>query len=405
MTTDRNQPLVQVDSVWKVFGPNPLKVLEPQFVRKEGNFLQEQLGNVVALRDVSFEVTQGETFVIMGLSGSGKSTMVRCLIRLIDPTAGSIVIGGDNVTEMSDQELLVFRRSKISMVFQNYGLMPHRNVLDNAAWGLEIQGIDESKRYLRTRQVLELVGLGNWENSYPDQLSGGMQQRVGLARSLVVDTDILLMDEPFSGLDPLIRRQLQDELIRLQSELNKTIIFITHDLDEALRLGDRIAIMHNGGIAQIDSPSEIVLHPATKYVVEFTQDVRVASILTAQEIMNTPNLTLVESRDSHSTLVSFAEGHQNSAWIVDHDHCYRGLLTVSSAKRILKAGIRRLDQADEWIDRDFQSVLPDSLFDQLIPKILNSKYPLPVVNKQNLLIGEVRHSSLAEALNERPVAA
>ena len=235
---DGGQPFIQVSSIWKVFGRNPGRVLEPQHAGRDKSFFQSEFGNVVGLQDVSFSVNRGETFVIMGLSGSGKSTMVRCLIRLIEPTAGEIVIDGQDITVMSDKELMEFRRGKIAMVFQHYGLQPHRNVLDNASWGLEVQGVGKEERYARTREVLELVGLGGWEDSYPRQLSGGMQQRVGLARALAVDTDILLMDEPFSGLDPLIRRQMQDELLRLQTDLHKTIVFITHDLNEALKLGD-----------------------------------------------------------------------------------------------------------------------------------------------------------------------
>ena len=247
-------PYISVKALWKVFGRNPERVLQPEYADKDKGFFQSEFGNVVGLRDVNFDVRRGETFVIMGLSGSGKSTLVRCLLRLIDPTSGAIVIDGEDITKMTDRELVDFRRAKIAMVFQHYGLLPHRNVLDNAAWGLEVQGIDKDERYSRTRKALATVGLAGWEQSFPRQLSGGMQQRVGLARALVVDTDILLMDEPFSGLDPLIRRQMQDELLNLQTELQKTIVFITHDLNEALKLGDHIAIMHDGAVAQIGSP-------------------------------------------------------------------------------------------------------------------------------------------------------
>lgn len=268
--TEIGEPYITVRSLWKVFGRNPERVLSPEYADRDKSFFQSEFGNVVGLRDVNFEVKKGETFVIMGLSGSGKSTLVRCLLRLIDPTAGEVFIDGEDITKMSDKELVEFRRDKIAMVFQHYGLMPHRNVLDNASWGLEVQGVDKAARYERTRKSLELVGLAGWEDSYPRQLSGGMQQRVGLARALVVDTDILLMDEPFSGLDPLIRRQMQDELLNLQTELQKTIVFITHDLNEALKLGDHIAIMHDGAVAQIGTPEDIVLRPEDEYVGDFT---------------------------------------------------------------------------------------------------------------------------------------
>ena len=290
---NESAPYIRVSSIWKVFGKNPERVLDPQYVDQDKTFFQSEFGNVVGLQDVSFNVDRGETFVIMGLSGSGKSTMVRCLIRLIEPTSGEIVIAGEDITKMSDKELIEFRRHKIAMVFQHYGLMPHRNVLDNAGWGLEVQGVKKSERDARTREVLSLVGLAGWEESFPRQLSGGMQQRVGLARALAVDTDILLMDEPFSGLDPLIRRQMQDELLRLQTELHKTIVFITHDLNEALKLGDRIAIMHDGKVAQIGSPEDIVLRPEDEYVGDFTQDVRLETILTAAKVMVSPKATVM----------------------------------------------------------------------------------------------------------------
>ena len=280
---DDGQPYIRVESVWKVFGRNPSRVLDPQYSGHDKSYFQSEFGNVIGLQDVSFQVSRGETFVIMGLSGSGKSTMVRCLIRLIEPTAGEIVIAGEDITNMSDKELIEFRRSKIAMVFQHYGLMPHRNVLDNAGWGLEVQGVKKPEREARTREVLELVGLGGWEASYPRQLSGGMQQRVGLARALATNTDILLMDEPFSGLDPLIRRQMQDELLRLQTELHKTIVFITHDLNEALKLGDRIAIMHDGKVAQIGSPEDIVLRPEDEYVATYSRCGAWETILSGHE--------------------------------------------------------------------------------------------------------------------------
>ena len=282
---DIGDPYISVRSLWKVFGRNPERVMDPQNADKDKSLIQTEFGNVVGLRDVSFEVKKGETFVIMGLSGSGKSTLVRCLLRLIDPTGGEVIIDGEDITKMSDKELVDFRRAKIAMVFQHYGLMPHRCVLDNAAWGLEVQGVEKEERYARTRRSLELVGLSGWEDAYPRQLSGGMQQRVGLARALVVNTDILLMDEPFSGLDPLIRRQMQDELLNLQTELQKTIVFITHDLNEALKLGDHIAIMHDGAVAQIGTPEDIVLRPEDEYVGDFTQDVRLESVLTASKVM------------------------------------------------------------------------------------------------------------------------
>ena len=397
-------PIIKVDSVWKIFGRNPERVLAPENVNKSKPEIQAELGNVIGLHDVSFEVQKGQTFVIMGLSGSGKSTMVRCLIRLIEPTAGSIVIDGDDITAMDDKSLMAFRRDKIAMVFQHYGLMPHRNVLDNASWGLEVQGVSEEERYSRTREVLEMVGLGGWEASFPRQLSGGMQQRVGLARALVVDTDILLMDEPFSGLDPLIRRQMQDELLRLQEELHKTIVFITHDLNEALKLGDRIAIMQNGRVVQIGSPEDIVLRPEDEYVGDFTQDVRLESVLTASKVMVAPKTTVLGHQGPRAALHAIGATDGDAAWIVDRTQRYIGLLTITRANDALRAGINRLDLGLGYVDQGYETVSPDTTFDVLIPLAMSSNFPIPVTDADNKLVGEVHRSALAEALAETSAA-
>ena len=397
-------PIIKVDSVWKIFGRSPERALSEDNAGRSKGELQSQLGVVIGLSDVSFEVQKGETFVIMGLSGSGKSTMVRCLIRLIEPTAGNIVIDGHDITAMDDRELMEFRRDKIAMVFQHYGLMPHRNVLDNAAWGLEIQGIPESERYERTKEVLDMVGLGGWESSYPRQLSGGMQQRVGLARALVVDTDILLMDEPFSGLDPLIRRQMQDELLRLQDDLHKTIVFITHDLNEALKLGSRIAIMQDGRVVQIGSPEDIVLRPEDQYVGDFTQDVRLEGVLTASKVMVPPKAVVLGHQGPRAALHTIGESDGDAAWIVDRTQRYIGILTISRANDALKAGINRLDLGLGYVNQGYETVGPDTTFDVLIPMAMASDYPIPVTDGDSKLVGEVHRSALAEALAETSTA-
>ncbi len=397
---NENAPYIQVSSVWKVFGKNPDRVLDPQYVGRDKAFFQAEFGNVIGLQDVSFDVDRGETFVIMGLSGSGKSTMVRCLIRLIEPTAGAIIIAGENITGMTDKELIEFRRKKIAMVFQHYGLMPHRNVIENAGWGLEVQGVKKPERDARTREVLALVGLAGWEDAYPRQLSGGMQQRVGLARALAVDPDILLMDEPFSGLDPLIRRQMQDELLRLQTELHKTIVFITHDLNEALKLGDRIAIMHDGKVAQIGSPEDIVLRPEDEYVGDFTQDVRLETILTAAKVMVSPKATIMGHQGPRAALHTIGSSDGDAAWMVDRQERYIGLLSITNAERALRAGVKRFDEAWDYVDREYAPVAPTTSFDELIPLAMSSDYPIPVTDDHNLLIGEVHRSALAEAIAE-----
>ena len=288
-TGEMGEPFIAVRSLSKVFGRHPGLALAPENAAKSKEQLLAELGCVLALKEIDFSVNRSETFVVMGLSGSGKSTLVRCLIRLIEPTTGEILIEGKNILNYDETALVEFRRSKVAMVFQGYGLLPHRRVLDNVAWGLEIQGVGKEARYARTREVLELVGLQDWEQAYPKELSGGMQQRVGLARALAVDPDILLMDEPFSGLDPLIRRNMQEELLRLQQDLHKTIIFITHDLNEALKIGDRIAIMRDGRIIQTGSPQDIVLRPVDEYVGEFVRGVSKTTVMGASTIMEEPS--------------------------------------------------------------------------------------------------------------------
>jgi glycine betaine/proline transport system ATP-binding protein len=282
-------PKIICQNLWKIFGPHPERALEWVQAEATREQVQAETGHLVAVRDISFEVQTGETFVVMGLSGSGKSTLLRCLPRLIQPTGGQVLIDGEEVTRLDERRLREIRRHKMSMVFQHFGLFPHRRILDNVAYGLEIQGVDKAKRYAKAREVIALVNLTGWENHYPGQLSGGMQQRVGLARALAVDPEILLFDEPFSALDPLIRRQMQDELLDLQQKMHKTIIFITHDFAEAIKLagvpGAKIAIMKDGAFVQVGAAEELVLHPVNDYVAEFTKDVPRLKVLTAQAVM------------------------------------------------------------------------------------------------------------------------
>ena len=287
--TDRNSsPVIRAAGIWKVFGPNPERLVDSEDALLPRAELRAKTGNVVAVRDVSLEVWLGEVFVVMGLSGSGKSTLVRTLIRLIEPTAGEIEIAGRNVTSADRNELRDLRRRSVSMVFQHFGLLAHRRVIDNVAFGLEVQGMGKRERTERAREVLALVGLDDVANQFPDQLSGGMQQRVGVARAFAADPEVMLYDEPFSALDPLIRRDMQDEVMRLQQEIGKTTMFITHDLPEALRLGDRIAIMRDGAIVQLGTAEELVGSPADEYVENFTRDIARSHVLTLRWIMRDP---------------------------------------------------------------------------------------------------------------------
>jgi glycine betaine/proline transport system ATP-binding protein len=276
---------VSCRNVWKVYGPHADRIVGSPDAALSRQELLEKTGCVAAVRDVSFDVTEGEVFVVMGLSGSGKSTLVRMINRLHDPTAGQVLIDGEDVVQLDDERLRDIRRRKISMVFQHFGLFPHRRIVENVAFGLEVQGIEKNERNAKASEVLETVGLGGWGNSYPDELSGGMQQRVGLARALATDPEIMLFDEPFSALDPLIRRDMQDEVLKLQREVKKTMIFITHDLMEALKLGNRIAIMKDGAFVQVGTPEEVVSHPSDSYVADFIRDVPRAHVLTARTIM------------------------------------------------------------------------------------------------------------------------
>jgi glycine betaine/proline transport system ATP-binding protein len=279
---------LSVRHLWKIFGRGADDVVGTPDAELSRAELKERTGCVVGVRDVSFDVAPGEVFVVMGLSGSGKSTLVRCLTRLIEPTSGEVVIDGHDITKASEGELRELRRTHASMVFQHFGLLPHRQVIDNVAYGLEVRGIGKKERRARAEEIVTLVGLGGYERSYPDQLSGGMQQRVGLARALANDPSLLLFDEPFSALDPLIRRDMQNEVIRLHHELGKTMVFITHDLQEALKLGDRILIMRDGAIVQIGTPDEVVGAPADDYVKDFTSEVPKSHVLTLKWVMREP---------------------------------------------------------------------------------------------------------------------
>ncbi len=280
---------IEINNVYKIFGPKPNQVLEMVKGGSGKDEILEKTGHTVGLDNVSLKIEEGETFVCMGLSGSGKSTLIRHLNRLIDPTDGEILVEGTNVMSLNKEKLIEFRRHKMSMVFQRFGLFPHKTVLQNVGYGLEMQGIDPEKRNSVAMEKIEAVGLSGFENQYPNQLSGGMQQRVGLARALATDTDIMLMDEAFSALDPLIRSDMQKQLLDLQAQLKKTIVFITHDLDESLRLGDHIGILNAGKLVQVGTPVEIVMNPADDYVEAFVKDVNRAKVLKAKIIMKSTN--------------------------------------------------------------------------------------------------------------------
>lgn len=387
---------VRVEGLWKVFGKNPEHVFDDEYRGLSKTELQARTGNVVGIRDVSFDVRPGELFVLMGLSGSGKSTLIRTLIRLIDPTRGTLWVDGQNVAAMSTRELLDFRRRSISMVFQSYGLLPHYTVLQNAAYGLKLRGEDQKTREEKARAALATVGLTGWESYYPDSLSGGMQQRVGLARALATDPDILLMDEPFSGLDPLIRRQLQDEFVDLQDQIGKTIVFVTHDLHEALKLGDRIAIMRDGEIVQIAEPEEILSNPHDDYVRAFTRDASTAGVFTARTVMDDPEVLLYRWQGPRAALAELVHHKRDWAFMVDKKHRYLGICSRDLVDTLIKEGIRHIEAAD-LIRPD--PVDPDVLIQDLFGLVGAGSYPLPVADPDGTLLGVIRPRSILEALH------
>ena len=310
--------------VWKVFGPHAARVMRDLDANASRKEVQERTGHVIGVQNVSFAVQEGETFVVMGLSGSGKSTLVRCISRLIEPTAGEVLVDGTDVVKMTDSQLIDLRRHKMSMVFQHFGLFPHRKVIDNVAYGLEIRGVPKAQRLGKAQEAVELVGLGSWEQHYPRELSGGMQQRVGLARALTVDPEIMLFDEPFSALDPLIRREMQDELLKLQAVVRKTMIFITHDFLEAIKMGDHIAIMKDGVFVQVDTPENVVAHPVDEYVREFTEDVPRHKVLTASKIMSNGTATVSPDDAVGSALERMRVNGQTAAFVVGANGEYLG---------------------------------------------------------------------------------
>jgi glycine betaine/proline transport system ATP-binding protein len=387
--------MISCQHLWKVFGPKPdsvWKLAEEGATRKE---IMEQTGNVVAVRDVSFDIHENEIFVIMGLSGSGKSTIVRCINRLIDPTKGSILIDGQDITKLSQSKLRDLRRLKLSMVFQSFGLLPHRSVLDNIAFGLEIKGEKRNTRLTRAQDALEQVELKGWENNALTELSGGMKQRVGLARALAMDTEIILMDEPFSALDPLIRRQMQDEFIKLRDEVKKTFVFITHDLVEALKLGDRIAIMKDGQIVQIGTPHEIVSQPADQYVSEFVKDIPRAKLITAESIMEEPDTVVWGDYDVEVAIKEMVARQTSLAFVTDSHHRLVGVVTMKQAIETARGGIMTLGKI---ADKDIPSTSPNSSLEEILASVTDSNIPVAVLDERRHLLGIISRSTIIKAM-------
>lgn len=392
-----NPAKLKVENVYKVFGDNPkgaLKLVE-QGLNKDEIFAKT--GNTLGVNKASFEVFEGEIFVIMGLSGSGKSTLVRLLNRLIEPSSGNIFVDDQNITQMSDKALRQVRREKISMVFQSFALLPHMSVVENAAFGLMLDGYDKAEAHEKALNALEQVGLEAYANSFPDELSGGMQQRVGIARALATGSEIMLMDEAFSALDPLIRTEMQDELIKLQEKNRRTIIFISHDLDEAMRIGDRIAIMEHGNIVQIGTPEDILRNPETEYVESFFKGVSMSEVLSAKHIINRKFFT-VSKKDSHgiktiSRLLD--DSDYDYAYITSSDKQFIGVATMESLHDARKA----TDKVEDAYLQGVTTIDAETPLNEVIGIMAEAPCPLPVVNEQKQMIGIMTRAKLLKALD------
>lgn len=395
---------LRVENLYKVFGPNPKRAIP--MIKEEGKSKDEihsQIGCTVAVTDNSFEVEKGETFVVMGLSGSGKSTLLRLLNRLIEPTAGKVYIDDIEVTAANEEELKEIRRAKTSMVFQHFGLLPHRTVSENVSFGLEIQGVEKQERRDAAYKSIKQVGLEGYEESMTGELSGGMQQRVGLARALATNPEILLMDEAFSALDPLIRTEMQDELLDLQAEMQKTIIFITHDLDEALKLGDRIAIMKDGFIEQVGTSEDILTDPASDYVESFVQNVDRSKVITAHAIMFEHPERLVSRKDGPGVAIRrMRKWGVETLPVTDSEKRFLGLIHIDDAVKLQKEDKRTLDG---YLDENVPTSLPDTPVSDLLPLVWDSHVPVAVVDENNKLLGVVtRTSVIAEIMGDREIA-
>ena len=397
--TDQAEEIcLEVNGLWKIFGKKAEDILNSDLRFESKETILEKTGNVMAVKDVSFSVVRGEFFVIMGLSGSGKSTLIRMLLRLIDSTRGSIKGNGEDILKYGKKRLMDFRRHTTGMVFQYFGLFPHRTVLYNVAYGLKVSGVSKEERLAKAQEAIETVGLKGWENYHPSALSGGMQQRVGIARALTIDPEILLMDEPFSGLDPLIRREMQDELIELQDKVQKTIIFVTHDLHEALKLGDRIAIMRDGKIVQIGVPEDVITSPADDYVREFVQDASPAKVLTAGGIMDQPEALLYEWQGPKAALRTLRDIKEDYAFMVSRSH--RRLIGLITLKR-LKAVIQNNGSfPGDAFEPESPTTAPEAILEDLFPIAAEADYPIAVVDEDGRFMGEVQISSIFESMTQ-----
>jgi len=391
---DDSEIVLSAEQVTKIYGLN--RPAAEKLMKKGSNKdeVYKKTGATVALWDVNFEVRKGEIFVIMGLSGSGKSTIIRCFNRLLAPTSGHVAFRGRNIEDMDKKELLELRRSKISMVFQNFGLFTHRSVINNVAYGLEVRNTPRAEREEAAMRLIDMVGLSGWENKPISSLSGGMKQRVGIARALTNDPEVLLMDEPFSALDPLVRRDMQFELLSIQRKLGKTILFITHDVDEAFKLGDRVAIMRDGEIIQLDTPDKISTEPTDDYVKDFVRGADRTQILTAGRVMRHPGCLIREKTDPSSAIMQMKCAQGNSAFVVDSRMRLIGVLSIELAMRARQDGKTIL----EMVERNVPTASEDVLLSDLLHLSAESYYPIAIIDDSGILKGVVSKSDVIASL-------
>ena len=392
--TDPKDIIIRVEHVSKLYGLNKSDAAKMMAAGADKGTVYKKTGCTVALWDINLEIPRGQIFVIIGLSGSGKSTMVRCFNRLNKPTSGKILFDGQNLAEMDSKQLLEFRRNKISMVFQSFGLMSHRDVMGNVAYGLEVKGIPKAEREAKAMQVISMVGLEGWEHQSCEQLSGGMRQRVGIARALANDPDVLLMDEPFSALDPLVRRDMQFELLQIQRKLQKTVIFITHDIDEAFKLGDTVAIMRDGKVIQVDTPEGMSAHPADDYVREFTGSADKSKVTTVRNIMITPSSLVRLTEGPEHAIQEMRKNALSTVYVVDDRLRLAGILTIRDAIRAFQQGLSIL----QVMSSDVQTTTPDAMVADIMSMSAESPYPLAVVDEDRQLKGIVTKASVLSSL-------
>lgn len=386
--------LLEVKNLSKLFGKNKTPAFELMKNGGDKGEVAKKLGVTVAANDVSFQVERGKIFVLIGLSGSGKSTVVRCLNMLQKPTSGDVLYEGKSILNYDKKELLEFRRHKVSMVFQSFGLMSHRNVLENVAYGLEVRGAKKAEREAKAREIIQMVGLEGWEEMSISQLSGGMRQRVGIARALANDPEILLMDEPFSALDPLVRRDMQFELLSIQKKLNKTVVFITHDINEAFKLGDMVAIMKDGKVIQMDTPENMAANPANEYVEDFITSADKGQIYSVKHIMQTPSCLITPKDGANNALKQMRDNGVSSAYVVGDKLELIGILTLDDAMKV-KSGEITMNDA---IIKDILTTKKDTLISDLLSVAASAKYPLAVVDEENRLRGIVSKAAVLSSL-------